>query len=513
MPVSFIGIWRWSFWLVRRIAGLFYRPLDRPWPHDKQKPKTSIVVPVYNEDRHVFAQALDSWIAAGVDEVVAVIDYTDIHNIYHFHTHQKKTKTRLNLVVARTPGKRPCLVDGILRSRGDIVYLVDSDTIWSPNVIESTIPYFLDEKIGGVTVRQQILEPQSLSQVLFDMLLYLRYTEEVPTMVTMGHSVNTLSGRTAVYRREALLNEKYDNMHLLTHEHFLKSRCISGDDKRLTHLILEQGWHLAYQSKAVVFTPGMTDLKSFLKQRLRWTRNSWRADSRAFQRQWVFNHPFIAIFNFDRFIQPFFLLFGLSIFILSLIQGQWVIAGVIFTWWTVTRVIRFFGYFVRHPQRIIYLPVYMVFTYWTAIVKLFAWFTIVEQGWITRWHSSRLGGKKSLAAYQGNLLTGLTLLAIFTLAWYWQRQAFIDYQSRIIAAEASPYYSDQTVTVAGDIKKQADLPPETIKADQFKEYIVGRGETLTSISQKLKIPIDVLRETNNIQNQHAITLGQKLYYR
>ena len=46
-------------------------------------------------------------------------------------------------------------------------------------------------------------------------------------------------------------------------------------------------------------------MKSFLKQRLRWTRNSWRADSRAFQRGWIFRHPALAFFNLDRFVQTF----------------------------------------------------------------------------------------------------------------------------------------------------------------------------------------------------------------
>ena len=512
LPISFIGAWRWSVWLVRRVAGLFYRPLRTPWPENKPRPRVSVVIPVYNEVPEIFQKAVESFARNNVFEVVAVIDRTDSRNIFYFETAAKKLGISTKLIVTSKPGKRPCLVDGILASRGEVIALVDSDTIWEDRVAELSIPYFLNPQIGAVTIRQKVYQPKCLSQVLFDLLLHTRYTEELPYMAATGHVVNTISGRTGIYRREALLNDSHDNMHLLTHEYYFKSRCISGDDKRLTHLIQQQGWLVGYQGLAVVYTPGADTMKTFLKQRLRWTRNSWRADTRAFYLGWIFRHPALALYNFDRFLQPFFMLFGLSVFIFSALSGEWKLAGIILAWWLITRFLRLTGYFIHHPQRIIYLPAYLIFSFWTAVVKLYALFTIVEQGWITRWHSSRLKKSRNLAHYQGFALTTLTFAAIFGLAVAWR--GYVEHRVEVATVEAKTvlYYSAENIAPPADTTHLPKLPGNATNASTYKKYRVEKGDTLIDISQKLNVSVDVLRYTNLITNRNKIQEGDILYF-
>ena len=60
VPLSLIGVWRWSMWLTRRIGGSFYRPLKAQWPAHIPLPSVSVVVPVYNEDIDIFKTALQS---------------------------------------------------------------------------------------------------------------------------------------------------------------------------------------------------------------------------------------------------------------------------------------------------------------------------------------------------------------------------------------------------------------------------------------------------------------------
>ncbi|MEJ0073368.1 MAG: glycosyltransferase [Candidatus Saccharibacteria bacterium] len=296
IPLSVIGIWRWSYWLVRVTGARIYKRRVRKLelsPASDVKLRMTVVTPVYNEDNELFAQAMESWIANGVDEIIAVIDKSNTHHIVNFERQYGRRKgVKCRLVVTAKPGKRMALADGIEQARGDLIALVDSDTVWNDHVREHVLPQFADPKMGGVTVSQRISNPTSVSNVLFDMLLWNRYHEEVPFLLGLGKAFNTLSGRTAVYRREALLDDRYDNVHELTHEFFLNARAVSGDDKRLSHLILEQGWKVAFASEeAVVYTQGLDHVKIFLKQRLRWTRNSWRADLRAVERGWVFKYP------------------------------------------------------------------------------------------------------------------------------------------------------------------------------------------------------------------------------
>src|SRR6185312_17192222 len=184
IPLSVIGIWRWSYWLVRRIgAAIYWHRVRRTEliSADNIKLSITVVTPVYNEDEALFKRALDSWIQNGVNEIVAVIDKSNTHHIVNFEREYARRKdVKCRLIVTPKPGKRQALADGIQEAKGDLIALVDSDTVWNPNVREHVLPHFANPKMGGVTVSQRISNPNSVSNVLFDMLLWNRYHEEVP---------------------------------------------------------------------------------------------------------------------------------------------------------------------------------------------------------------------------------------------------------------------------------------------------------------------------------------------
>ena len=268
VPLGLIGLWRWSFWLVRRIGAAAYRPNVKPWPEGEKFLKVSVVTPVYNEDPDVFDQAVRSWQRNGVHEIVAVIDKSNIKHIMRCqreYVDDPTSATKFRLIVTPKPGKRAALCDGIELATGELIALVDSDTIWDDDVLVKTIPHFQNPRIGAATLAQRISNPDTVANVLFDMLLWSRYKEEVPFLLGMGRVFNTLSGRTAFYRREALLDPNTDNMHDLRHEFFFGARAISGDDKRLSHLVIRQGWETAYVRGPVVYTPGLGSMKAFFK--------------------------------------------------------------------------------------------------------------------------------------------------------------------------------------------------------------------------------------------------------
>lgn len=511
IPLSVIGFWRWTIWLARKLGATFYRPLP-PLPPRTKLPKVSVVVPVYNEDFEVFFRAVDSWIASGVSEIIAVIDYSDTKHILHYeknYLNRKNVKCRLS--VTKKPGKRPALADGAALATGDIIALVDSDTIWSKRVLDYALPYLADPHVGGVSVQQRIENPHKLAQVLFDILLWSRYNEELPFLLGAGKVINTLSGRTAIYKREALLHPEQENLHHLTHEFYYKSRCISGDDKRLTHLILEQGWLTAYARDAIVFTPGEENLRTFLKQRLRWTRNSWRADSRAFKRGWILKHPTLAFFNFDRFIQPFFMLLGPIVFCISLYQQNWPVAISLLVWWCASRIIRLFGYFRRHPARLRYLPAYIIFSYYTAVIKIYAWATIFEQGWITRWDKKRLKKKTQRSKIFG---VAATVAAIFLL--YITTNSIHISIKNSIAKSINQAKAQPAVTISVPNTASPDpapsLPAASVTAANIKNYTVHQGESLDLIAKKTGTTVEQLRFTNRLTDRSFLYVGQVLYY-
>ncbi len=416
LPIGIIGAWRWGIWLFRRLIGMWYRPMEP----NGYTATTSIITPVYNEDPELFRAALRSWAANKPTEIVAVIDHTDKRCMEQFHEFEAEiagSPLVLKMLITHTPGKRPALADGILAATGDIVFLVDSDTIWDSDLMPKALAPFIEPEVGGVTMRQRVWQPHSTAQRIFDVYLDIRYIDEIRYLTAFGDAVTCLSGRTAVYRRFVALTALED----LMEETFWGRPVISGDDKALTLAVQKRGWKVRYQENACVHTPGATVMKVFLKQRLRWARNSWRADLRALGSRWTWRKPFLAFHLIDRLLQPLTTLVAPIYLVFSLFQGHWRAVGILVLWWFLSRSIKIWPHLRQQWMNIRILPWYVFFNYWSAVMKIYAFFTMNQQGWITRWSRTGKAGAwaksmQSVPSYAATAVTvGLVALFIHSL--------------------------------------------------------------------------------------------------
>ena len=147
-----------------------------------------------------------------------------------------------------------------------------------------------------------------------------------------------------------------------------------------------------------------------------------------------------------------------------------------------------------------------------AIIKIFAWFTITEQGWITRWHKSRSRKAQHLPVFQGAIMTGVILVLISLGGLYWQNYVANRIQNSAEAAMRELRYSDIKLENLEQVRREPVLPETAIKAGDYKVYIVQPGDSLIAVSQKLNIDLDALRRINFITNRNHIEIGQKLYH-
>lgn len=495
-PLGVIGIYRWSVWVVKKLCARRYRPT----PENGHRPTLSLVVPVYNEDPEVFRRALASWRANHPQEIIVVADRSDTACIEVCSAVAREDAT-LRLVVTDRPGKRQALADGIRLATHEIVALVDSDTIWDPGITPLLLAPFADPRVGGVSPRQAVLLPNTLARRLFSIHLNQRYLDEMPFLAAVGDALTCLSGRTAVYRRAAI----EDLCDALESEKFWGVRCVSGDDKCLTRLVQERGWQVRYQREAVVRTPGAPDLKTFFKQQLRWTRNSYRSDLKSLvgQRGWIWRRELpLAYHIVDKFTQPFTLLLGPLFLLYSLWWGHWWVAVSLVAWWLVSRSIKLHAHLSQHLRDLILLPVYLAASYFMAVLKIYALMTIRRQGWITRWDTSRLGKLRrfaSLPAYAGTA----AVVALLGLG--------VAGHGRVVERHNALPVADLAAVVSAKTEASGERRSiiEAIERERYGEYIALPGDTLSDIARRYHSRLSVLVEANRetLADPHRLSAG------
>ena len=370
IPFGLFAVFRWLMWLGRKIPAALYVPYPGRW-----ETTTSVISPVYQEDPTIFRSALESWRRERPTEIILVIDVTDTACI-----EVARSFPDVRTIVTQKPGKRAALADGIKAASSQIVILVDSDTIWEPGLREAVLAPFRDPGIGGVGTRQNVYRPRSLWQRIADSYLDVRYSDEAPGQTRMGRAVSCLSGRTAAYRRAVLIPLLADFLN----ERFLGQVCMSGDDKRLTELVLRAGYETYFQSTARVYSMFAVDQRTALRQRLRWARNSFRSDLRAFWDGWIWKKPYLAVMLIDRLLSPYALLVGLGYFIGAVLSAHWTIAAIIGLWWLLSRTVKVIPHLLRRRRDVVILPAFIAATFIIALLKIWALVTVHHQKWLTR---------------------------------------------------------------------------------------------------------------------------------
>jgi hyaluronan synthase len=382
MPLGVAGIIVWSLWIYRWVLSRAYRPVV-----NRYATTTSVVVPTFREDVAVLTRCLATWLAQSPSELIVVPDVDDVDCIRMLGEVQDP---RLRVIPFTHRGKRSALGVGIRAARGEVLVLTDSDTSWEPGLLAAVQMPFEDPTVGAVATQQKVYKRwSSLWRVLADWIIDLRYYDYVPAMGRVG-GVICVSGRTAAYRRSAVLPV----LGHLEHEFFLGKRCVAGDDGRLTWLVLASGYRTAFQSSAQALSMFPATFAGFVKQRVRWSRNSYRCYLTALWQGWLRQVPFVSkVTVLQILLTP--VTMGMALAYLALSRTQPGVAGVAFAaaWLMAGRFVRSMSHLWRHPADILLLPILTVVVIMISLpIKLYAFATMNKQGWLTR-HEDRIGGE------------------------------------------------------------------------------------------------------------------------
>jgi len=355
---------------------------------------TSVVVPSYREDPQILERCLRSWLAEDPGEVIVVPDLADVEVIGLLRRYAA-ADARVVVVPFAHRGKRSALGAGIRVARGEILVLSDSDTMWEPGLVAAVLAPFADRRVGGVGTRQNAYLPRTSAwRRVADWMIDVRYLDYVRAQSRAG-AVACLSGRTVAYRREVVLPV----LEHLEDEFFLGRRCVAGDDGRLTWLVLGSGYKTVYQSSARALSMFPDTGRAFLKQRLRWSRNSYRCYLTAMWKGWLWRQPFICQLSVLQILfTPLTMGFAMTYLGIWVLHPQVYVSVIAVAWLLLGRTIRGISHLMQRPGDIWMLPLVALMTIVVALpVKTYAFVTMNTHGWLTR-RSDMIGGEAQSAA-------------------------------------------------------------------------------------------------------------------
>ncbi|KAG0210428.1 hypothetical protein BGX28_009337 [Mortierella sp. GBA30] len=391
VPLGVVGFYRYLWFIIKLLAYFFYRPMmPKANPTYRAEYDVTIIVPTIDAGEE-FKEAAHSWLVNNPKEII-IITETKMKDALQ-ELANSVDPTRIRVLTVPKANKRLQMVEGIRNTTSEIIVFADDDAIWAPTCLEYILACFEDPNMGGVGTSQTVKSVgryQTVWEVLAGFRLTIRNIE-IAASTHIDGGVCCLSGRTAAYRTCILQDPQFQ--YEFTHDFWLgKYPLNSGDDKFLTRWMVYHGWNTYVQiCKEAELLSTFKNNWRFIKQVLRWTRNTWRSDFRSLFMERVIwgRHPYVAFTMVDKIFNPITLLSGPISVLVMAIEGKfhlpiWDIVISYIVWLMLTRIVKLLPHLFRRPQDIIWVPAFLIFGYYFAIMKIYALFTLHEVGWGTR---------------------------------------------------------------------------------------------------------------------------------
>jgi cellulose synthase/poly-beta-1,6-N-acetylglucosamine synthase-like glycosyltransferase len=168
-------------------------------------------------------------------------------------------------------------------------------------------------------------------------------------------------------------------------QRFLGEACTHSEDRHLTNLVLQSGYHVVYTADAVSWTETPATVRGFLRQQRRWKRGYIRESIYTLSYAWRNKKLLFAQILFWDLTAPF-LSFGLRVaLVVTIVHEPHLVLTAILPSWIALMLVRYIFVPLRARDKLAGLFLYMLFyevcLYW---LNLWALFTVRNKSWVTR---------------------------------------------------------------------------------------------------------------------------------
>jgi len=249
-----------SFWYSLLFVPLAIRSKHREsiLPEPTIYPSMSILMPAYNEEK-VIGRSIESLVHADYpDKEIIVIDDGSGDRTLEI---ANKYKPQIKILHKEHGGKASALNYGLVFARGEIIVIVDADTIIGNNALRMITKEFSRDEVVAVAGNVKIKN-------LVNLLTWCQALEYLTSIQIMRRgldyfgAIGIVPGALGAFRRKALRQVgEYTNDTLV-------------EDFDTTVKVLKSGFVIQGSNDAVAYTQVPQTLKNFCRQRKRWYRGN-----------------------------------------------------------------------------------------------------------------------------------------------------------------------------------------------------------------------------------------------
>ena len=214
-------------------------------------PKISIIVPVYNGEKCI-GECIESLLALDYPKQCMEIIVVD-NNSTDKSVEIIKKFSEVKLISEKKQGACCARNIGYRNASNDLIAFTDSDCIVDKNWLKELVRHFENDRVAGCGGHLEPMPPQT---VIEEYIIFRDILSQENAFKNEPLSPPFLITSNAMYRKN-ILNEVGG---------FDENFYIAGEDADLSWRIVEKGYKLECESKAIVYHKHRSTLMSFLRQ-------------------------------------------------------------------------------------------------------------------------------------------------------------------------------------------------------------------------------------------------------
>lgn len=222
------------------------------------QPSVTIIIPVYNEEV-VIQRTIRSILKSKYPiREVLIIDDGSTDKTAEIVTKMVRLFLKVKIIKKHNDGKSSALNLGITKARGDIVITIDADTVFDQYTIAHLVENFSDPRVAAVSGNCKI--GNKINQItIWQHIEYVTANQLEKRAFEELNCITVVPGSNSAWRKSVIQELGYYHNDTL------------AEDAELTLRVLNAGYKIIYEDRAISYEECPETVKDFIKQRSRWS--------------------------------------------------------------------------------------------------------------------------------------------------------------------------------------------------------------------------------------------------